>query len=82
MADTWRARFAPIIAQVLHDTAGQSEQEIRKALHDAWPCGERRHFPYKVWLDEIRCQRGKRKFGAKKRTTAQGQAELFGDDQT
>ena len=54
----WRNKAAPIIARVLVQTKGQGEDAIAKALYDAYPFGERRYHPYKVWLDEIRKQRG------------------------
>jgi hypothetical protein len=59
MSATWRERFAPLIRQVLDETAGKPEAEIRKALRDAWPklLGERAHYPYKAWLAEIKNQR-------------------------
>jgi hypothetical protein len=58
MRGTWRASAKPIIQQVLRETRGQSEKEIRKALKDAYPWGERNYHPYKIWCDEIRVQRG------------------------
>jgi len=61
MTRTWRQVAAPIIFNVLRETEGRSEREIRKALRAAYPFGERKHFPYKTWLDEIRHQRGMRK---------------------
>lgn len=54
---TWREHAAPIIARVLADTRGMSEQEIRRALFEAYPFGPRRYHPYKVWLSEIKRQR-------------------------
>ena len=57
---TWRARATPIIRDVLARTAGQPEKAIKRALVDAYPFGPREHHPYKIWLDEIRRQRGKR----------------------
>ena len=54
----WREHSAKVIARVLAETKGQDEKVIRKALHDAYPFGERSNHPYKIWLDEIRCQRG------------------------
>lgn len=81
MSDTWRDRWRPIIANVLKETAGQSEREIRKALREAWPGGLREYFPYKVWLDEIRVQLGLRKFGRGKDKlrveSCEGQGDLF-----
>jgi hypothetical protein len=62
MPRTWRDSARPIIAQVLMDTTGLSEKEIRSALREAYPWGERKYHPYKIWCDEIKVQRGKRKF--------------------
>lgn len=53
----WRDKAKPIIREVLTETAGKTEPEIKKALHDAYPFGERRYHPYKIWLDEIKRQR-------------------------
>jgi hypothetical protein len=55
---TWRDIAAPIIHKVLAKYKAASEKEIRKALREAYPFGEREYWPYKVWLDEIRRQRG------------------------
>lgn len=55
---TWRERAAPIIANELALHKNSSEQELRRALREAYPFGERAMWPYKVWLDEIRRQRG------------------------
>lgn len=55
---SWRQRAAPIIARVLAETRGQTEKEIRKALFDAYPFGVRAMYPYQIWLNEIRRQRG------------------------
>lgn len=62
MAKTWRDHARPIIAEVLKNTTGLSEKEIRAALRDAYPYGERANHPYKIWCDEIKVQRGKKKF--------------------
>lgn len=66
MKDTWRHSARPIIAQVIAANKGKEEKEIRKALRDAYPWGERKYHPYKIWCDEVRVQLGKRKFGVKK----------------
>lgn len=55
---TWREHCRPIIAKVLADNKGKSDKEIRKALQSAYPYGERKYHPYKIWLDEIKVQRG------------------------
>jgi hypothetical protein len=59
MKSHWRTYAAPIIAAVLKETAGQDERAIRKALTAAYPFGERAMHPYKMWLAEVRAQRGK-----------------------
>ncbi len=58
---TWRDSARPIIARVLNETAGKPEADIKKALYDAYPFGMREYHPYKIWLDEIRVQRGLKK---------------------
>lgn len=58
MKGTWRASAKPIIAEVLKQTIGKSEKDIREALKEAYPWGVRQYHPYKVWLDEIKVQRG------------------------
>lgn len=65
MIGRWRAIARPIIARVLAETAGQPERDIVAALREAYPFGERAYHPYKIWLDEIKVQRGKRKFGGR-----------------
>jgi hypothetical protein len=54
---TWRDYAAPIIHRVLRETAGKSEKEIKAALRDAFPWSGL-SWPYKIWLDEIKRQRG------------------------
>jgi hypothetical protein len=54
----WREQAAPIIAGVLKETAGQDEKAIRKALMEAYPFGPKEYHPYRIWRDEIKCQRG------------------------
>ena len=62
MSGYWRAKAAPIIAEVLRNTRGLPEREVRRALRDAWPpaWGEMALHPYKIWLDEIARQTGKK----------------------
>lgn len=57
---TWRKIARPIIAKVLSDNKGKSEKEIRRALRDAYPWGQRSMHPYKVWCDEIKIQMKKK----------------------
>lgn len=58
MSRTWRDDCRPIIREVLERTKGLTEREILKALSDAYPYGERKRHPYKIWLNEIKVQRG------------------------
>jgi hypothetical protein len=53
---SWRETARPIISKILNEHT--DEAAIKKALFDAYPFGERRYHPYKIWLDEIRRQRG------------------------
>lgn len=77
MHNTWRDIARPIIADVLAKTAGMDEHAIKKALYDAYPFGARQYHPYKIWLDEIKVQRKKRRFGKKNTVTPKGQTKLF-----
>lgn len=57
----WRLESAAIIRVVLLETQGQEEKAIRKALIAAYPFGERKMHPYKIWRSEVAIQRGVRK---------------------
>lgn len=56
-ASYWRDKARPIIREVLAETAGKPEREIKAALREAYPFGPRQYHPYKIWCDEIRRQR-------------------------
>lgn len=56
---TWRERCSELIRATIKENEGKSEREVRAALRAAWPWGPREHWPYRVWLDEIRRQLGK-----------------------
>jgi len=73
---SWRTRAAPIIRQVLAVTQGKPEQEIRAALRAAYPFGERKYYPYDVWLDEIKRQRGTKPALRDPRASNPNQTEL------
>jgi hypothetical protein len=53
---TWRTHAAPVIREVIERVGTDDPKALRKALRDAYPYGERKYWPYKVWLDEIRRQ--------------------------
>jgi hypothetical protein len=67
MVSHWRRAAAPIIAKVLAETKGRTDGEVRAALRAAYPFGQRRFHPYRIWLDEIRIQTGRRKIGSRVR---------------
>lgn len=73
---TWRDHCRPIIKDVLDKTKGRPENEIRKALKDAYPYGMRKYHPYKIWLDEIKVQRGLKQSKTTEETNP-NQTELF-----
>lgn len=55
---SWRECFRPYLAAVLRQLDGQEKKHQDQALREAFPAGQRKHYPYKTWLDEIRVQRG------------------------
>ena len=62
----WRNHAGPIIARVIAEHAGEDESKVRLALRDAYPFGQRKYHPYKIWLDEIARQLGtKPKLGSR-----------------
>ena len=60
---SWRSRFAPRIARVIAEVGRADQKALRRALRDAYPAGERRYWPYKVWCDEVRRQLGVARIG-------------------
>lgn len=58
---TWRDHASPIIAKVIAETGTDDIKALRKALREAYPYGERKYHPYKIWLDEIKSQLGLKK---------------------
>ncbi len=75
MHSYWRQQCAPIVARVLAENAGKSEAEVRAALRDAYPFGPRLYHPYRIWLDEISIQMGRRKVGGRETGAQQRPAE-------
>ena len=56
MVSHWRTISARIIAAVLAEHPDDTPEQ-RKALRNAYPFGERAHYPYKIWLSEITRQK-------------------------
>jgi hypothetical protein len=77
VSKSWRDRARPIIQKVLQETKGQDEKAVRKALREAYPWHERSMHPYKIWLDEIKIQTGKKRFGQRPDLKNPDQTILF-----
>ncbi len=55
----WRSHSSPIIARVIAEH-GKDSKALAAALREAYPFGQRKYHPYKIWLDEIARQLGKK----------------------
>jgi len=55
---SWRDHAAQVIKQVILEVGREDAGKLKRALFDAYPFGERKYTPYKVWLDEIKRQVG------------------------
>ena len=54
ICDTWRDRAKIRIADVIEEVGNKDKIKLKKALFDAYPFGLRKHFPYKMWCEEVR----------------------------
>jgi len=54
----WRDHCRLIIVKVIAETGRDDMKKLRKALREAYPYGERKMWPYKVWCSEVRKQLG------------------------
>lgn len=54
MSNYWIARACEVIAVVKQAHPEATGEELRALLHEAYPFGERKHHPYKVWLSCVR----------------------------
>ena len=75
--NTWREIAKPIIARVLQEYPGDSNEQ-KAALRESYPFGERRYWPYKVWLDEIQRQKGLKETKRKVVEPMAGQTSFLG----
>jgi hypothetical protein len=55
---TWREISRPIIEDVIRTVGKDDPKALRKAISAAYPFGERRYWPYKAWLAEVKAQIG------------------------
>ena len=52
----WRPMASEIIREVIATVGRDDPKALRKALRDAYPWGERRLHPYRIWCDEVNRQ--------------------------
>ena len=50
----WSVKSHEVIRAVVAEVGVEDEDALRKAILDAYPFGERRHQPYKVYLEEAK----------------------------
>lgn len=51
---TWREAAQRRIQKVVDEVGLNDQKQLKQALFDAYPYGERKHYPYKVWCQEVR----------------------------
>ena len=74
----WRKIARPIIAEIIKEyKIIGDDATLRKALREAYPFGERKYFPYKVWCDEIKKQLGTKKYKVKPQIVNPLQTRMF-----
>ena len=56
----WREIAKPIIKKIIAEH-GDDPGKLKRELFDAYPFGERKYHPYRIWLDEIKVQLGTKK---------------------
>lgn len=52
----WRNRAMPIIARVIADNPNADQATLSRLISTAYPFGQRKYHPYKIWCDEVRRQ--------------------------
>jgi hypothetical protein len=45
-----------VIRETIERVGCEDEKALRKAISEAYPFGQRKHWPYKVWLSEVAYQ--------------------------
>lgn len=79
-ADTWRQRAVAAIRHALRDTPNNAtEKQVRNILKLAYPFWERKYWPYKIWLEEVRAELNRRGLQHEHAVSkwTQGQLRLF-----
>ena len=52
----WRPHAAKVIAEVIARVGRDDMKALENAIRAAYPFGERKHHPYKIWCSEVRAQ--------------------------
>ena len=50
----WRGISIEVIAGVVDEVGTEDLSELRRAISKAYPFGERKHWPYKVWCSQVK----------------------------
>ena len=51
---SWRKSAREVITKVVEENPDASIEELRKLVSDAYPFGERKYHPYKMWLSAVK----------------------------
>lgn len=78
---SWRISSRKVIRYVLENSKAHNVKQLTREISKAYPFGPKKHWPYKIWLEECKWQfRGKYKKLTKKEKlelVQEGQKELF-----
>ena len=55
---SWRTSARIIIRGVISEVGRADDRFLRRKISEAYPFGERKYHPYKIWLDEVKKQLG------------------------
>lgn len=57
----WRQTASRIIREVMKNNPDADRKKLKRLISEAYPFGERRMHPYKIWCDEVKVQLGTKK---------------------
>lgn len=52
-ASRWREHSRLVIERVIATHGTDDPEALRKAISAAYPFGQRRYYPYRIWLQEV-----------------------------
>lgn len=58
MTSRWREHSRRVIQEIIKREGREDQDRLKKAISEAYPFGERKRHPYKIWLDEVKNQLG------------------------